>query len=67
MRAPFLRPLAKIFKRPLPMLIKGVPIIFSGIMSPRLPETYNENLPQTIRGASVIEEKRKFIDSNRNA
>ena len=54
--APFLSPLAKIW-HPLPMLIVGVPIILSGMLASRLPETYNEDLPQTIRGASALEEK----------
>ena len=62
--APFLSPLAKIW-HPLPMLIVGVPIIVSGMLASRLPETYDEDLPQTIRGASALEEKQN--NSNNNA
>ena len=54
--APYLGPLAKIWQ-PLPMLIIGVPIILSGLLASKLPETYNEDLPQTMKGAIELEEK----------
>ena len=54
--APFLNPLAKLW-HPLPMLIIGIPIILSGMLASRLPETYNEDLPQTIKGASALEKR----------
>ena len=57
--APFLGPLAK-FWQPLPMLIIGAPIILSGILVTKLPETYNEDLPQTIKGAIELEEKQQL-------
>ena len=54
--APFLSPLAK-YWQPLPMLIVGVPIILSGLLALRLPETYKEDLPQTVKKAIELDEK----------
>ena len=42
------------------MLIIGAPIILSGILVTKLPETYNEDLPQTIKGAIELEEKQQL-------
>ena len=52
--APFLTPLTK-YWQPLPMLIVGVPLILSGGLASFLPETYNKDLPQTIKGAIHLE------------
>ena len=54
--APFLRPLAG-YWQPLPMLMVGVPVICSGLLAMKLPETYNQDLPQTIKGAIDLERK----------
>ena len=54
--APFLTPLAG-YWQPLPMLIVGVPLICSGLLAMKLPETYNQDLPQTIKGAIDLERK----------
>jgi len=56
--APFLTPLSA-YWQPLPMLIVGVPIIISGLLAIKLPETYNENLPQTIKGAIDMEKRQQ--------
>ena len=36
-----------------------VPIIISGLLAIKLPETYNENLPQTIKGAIDMEKRQQ--------
>ena len=59
--APFLNPLAKIWQ-PLPMLVIGIPIILSGLLASRLPETYKEDLPQTMKGAIELEKKKPQND-----
>ena len=56
--APFLGELSKYYK-PLPMLIVGIPIIISGALAFALPETYQEELPPTIRKASFLKEDEK--------
>jgi OCT family organic cation transporter-like MFS transporter 4/5 len=54
--APFLGPLAKIWQ-PLPMLVLGVPILISGALVLRLPETLEAQLPQTMQNAVELEER----------
>ena len=61
--APFLSPLAKHWQ-PLPMLIVGVPIVISGTLAVKLPETFNEDLPQTMKGAIELEEKQQQQQQN---
>ena len=45
--APFLGHLAKMWE-PAPMVIIGVPLLISGLLVLKLPETFNKELPQTI-------------------
>ena len=58
--APQLGPLAKYWK-PLPMLVIGVPILISGALALKLPESFNEELPQTMRKAEEMKEKRSNV------
>jgi len=51
--APYLKPLAKIYQ-PLPMLVIGVPILISGALVLMLPDTYREELPQTMQNAQEL-------------
>ena len=41
-----------------------VPIIISGLLAIKLPETYNENLPQTIKGAIDMEKRQQEARTN---
>ena len=52
--APFLKPLSKIYQ-PLPMLIIGVPILISGGLALKLPETFQKELPQTMKTAKELD------------
>ena len=54
--APFLGPLAKIWE-PLPMMVIGVPIVISGALVLKLPETYNKKLPQTVQNIQEMKEE----------
>ena len=51
--APFLKPLAQIYQ-PLPMLVIGVPILISGALATKLPETFKKELPQTMKTAKEL-------------
>ena len=51
--APYLGLLAKIY-RPLPMLVIGVVILISAVLSFFLPETYRKKLPQTMENAREL-------------
>jgi len=51
--APFLGHIAKIWE-PAPMVLIGVPILISGLCVLKLPETFNQELPQTLRAARKI-------------
>ena len=44
------------------MLVIGVPIIMSGLLASRLPETYKEDLPQTMKSAIELEKKKPQND-----
>ena len=52
--APFLGQLAKYWE-PAPMVLIGVPILMSGLLVLKLPETFNRALPQTLKGAKEME------------
>ena len=54
--APFLGKLTQYYK-PLPMLVIGIPILISGLLALKLPETNNKELPPTMRQASAIDTK----------
>ena len=51
--APFLGHLAKMWE-PAPMVIIGAPLIISSLCVLRLPETFNRELPQTLRATRKI-------------
>ena len=53
--APFLGHLAKMWE-PAPMVIIGVPVLISEICVLKLPETFNRELPQTLRGAQEMKD-----------
>jgi hypothetical protein len=50
-------PLAKIWP-PLPMLVIGVPILVSGALVLKLPETLEVKLPQTMQNGVELEERK---------
>ncbi len=52
--APFLKPLSEIYQ-PLPMLIIGVPILISGALASKLPETFRKELPHTVKNAQELQ------------
>ena len=52
--APFLGPLAE-YWQPLPMLVIGVPIVISGWLVLRLPDTKEKQLPSTMDNAQELE------------
>ena len=52
--APFLGPLAH-YWQPLPMVIVGVPIVIAGFLVFRLPDTYQKELPVTLKNAKDLE------------
>ena len=52
--APFLGKLTQYYK-PLPMLVIGVPILISGALVWKLPETNNKELPPTMKEASAMD------------
>ena len=54
--APFLGKMTQYYK-PLPMLVIGVPILISGALALKLPETNNKELPPTMKRATVIDAK----------
>ena len=54
MCAPFLGPLAHYWK-PLPMVIVGVPIVIVGFLVFWLPDTYQKELPVTLKNAKDLE------------
>ena len=53
--APFLGHLAKLWD-PAPMIIIGLPILVSGLCVLKLPETFNKELPQTIKGTREMKD-----------
>ena len=53
--APFLGPLAE-YWQPLPMVIIGVPILISGWLILRLPETKDKKLPMTMDNAHELKD-----------
>ena len=56
--APFLGHLARLWE-PAPMVIIGLPVLISGLCVLNLPETFNKELPQTIRGAKELKDNKK--------
>merc|ERR1719445_436289 len=57
--APFLKPLSQIYQ-PLPMLVIGVPILISGGLALKLPETFKKELPQTMKTAKELEVNSRY-------
>jgi len=41
-------------REPLPMLVIGVPILISGALATKLPETFKKELPQTMKTAKEL-------------
>lgn len=64
--APYLKPLAKIWQ-PLPMLVIGVPILISGALAIKLPETFRKELPQTMRNAQELGDIMTSNETNTNS
>ena len=65
MCAPFLGPLAH-YWQPLPMVIVGIPIVIAGLLVFSLPDTYQKELPVTLRNAKDLE-LQENVENNNNA
>ncbi|KFM78100.1 Organic cation transporter 1, partial [Stegodyphus mimosarum] len=54
-----------VYGKAIPFLVIGMSCIIAGIMASFLPETLNENLPQTISDAEEFGKRQKFLSWNR--